>query len=348
MMASARCRGLVLACLLLAPFAAQAQQVKLRLTSQLPGAHFAGVKLTQFKDEVERRTDKTLTIEIFDDGRLYKDDQVIGAVSSGAIDMGFVISDRFADKIAAVSILQQPFLFNFEALVRTALSPDQETRRLLDKAILEAIGSRVLWWVPMGSTVIYSKGRSAISPAEISKLKIRVPGKATAAFVERCGGIPVLSNAGDQLSAMQEGRIDMTMTAPISVRERQLWKGADTITRTDHAVIEGTVIINEAVWQRLSESHKAIITEAARKVEQKLRDEIGRLEADAYRFARENGMKVYDLAPYQVAEWRACSAPVLDAFMAESGESGLQLMRAYGKLRTSPCCSAGPPGASAQ
>ena len=248
-MASARCRGLVLACLLLAPFAAQAQQVKLRLTSQLPGAHFAGVKLTQFKDEVERRTDKTLTIEIFDDGRLYKDDQVIGAVSSGAIDMGFVISDRFADKIAAVSILQQPFLFNFEALVRTALSPDQETRRLLDKAILEAIGSRVLWWVPMGSTVIYSKGRSAISPAEISKLKIRVPGKATAAFVERCGGIPVLSNAGDQLSAMQEGRIDMTMTAPISVRERQLWKGADTITRTDHAVIEGTVIINEAMWQ---------------------------------------------------------------------------------------------------
>src|ERR1700704_3798401 len=120
-MASARCRGLVLACLLLAPFAAQAQQVKLRLTSQLPGAHFAGVNLTQFKDEVERRTDKTLTIEIFDDGRLYKDDQVIGAVSSGAIDMGFVISDRFADKIAAVSILQQPFLFNFEALVRTAL-----------------------------------------------------------------------------------------------------------------------------------------------------------------------------------------------------------------------------------
>jgi C4-dicarboxylate-binding protein DctP len=347
-MASARCRGLVLACLLLTPLAAQAQQVKLRLSSQLPSAHFAGVNLAQFKDEVERRTEKTLTIEIFDNGRLYKDDQVIDAVSSGAIDMGYVIADRFAEKIPAVGILQQPFLFNFEALVRTALSPDQDIRRLLDKAILDSTGSRVLWWLPLGSTVIFSKGRSAISPAEISKLKIRVMGTATTAFIERCGGIAALLNASDQFSAMQSGRVDMTMTASTSVSERQLWKVTDTITRTDHAVVESAVIINNAVWQRLSEGHKAIITEVARKVEQKLRDEIARLETDAYRFASEHGMKVYDLAPHQVAEWRACSAPVVDAFMAESGESGLQLMRAYGKLRTSPCCSAGPPGASAR
>ena len=75
-MASARCRGLLLACLLsvclllpcllLAPFAAEAQQVKLRLTSQLPSSHYAGINLAQFKEEVERRSEKTLIIEIFD------------------------------------------------------------------------------------------------------------------------------------------------------------------------------------------------------------------------------------------------------------------------------------------
>lgn len=348
MMASARCRGLLLACLLLAPFAAEAQQVKLRLTSQLPASHHAGVNLVQFRDEVERRSEKSLTIEIFDDGRLYKDDEVIGAVSSGAIDMGLVVSDRFAEKIAAVSILQQPFLFNFEALVRTALSPGQDVRRLLDKAIFESTGSRVLWWLPLGSTIILSKGQSAASPADISKQKIRVLGTATAAFVERCGGVPAILNAGDQLSAMQDGRINMTMTGVVNVPQRHLWKVADTIARTDHAAIEGTVIINEAVWQRLSEAHKTIIMEVARKVEQKVRDEIARLEDDAYRFAHEHGMKVYNLAPHQVAEWRACSAPVVDAFMMEGGELALQLMRAYGKLRTSPCCSAGPSGAPAR
>jgi C4-dicarboxylate-binding protein DctP len=349
MMASARCRGLLLACLplaclLLAPFAAEAQQVKLRLTSQLPASHYAGIGLVKFKDEVERRAEKTLTIEIFDGGRLYKDDQVVGAVSSGAIEMGFLISDWFAEKVAAVSILQQPFLFNFEALVRAALSPGQDMRRLIDKAILESTGSRVLWWLPFGSTVILSKGQPAVSPAEISKQKIRVFGPALAAFVERCGGIPESLSAGDQLSAMQDGRITMTMTGIVNVPGRDLWKVTDTITRTDHAAIEGTVIINEAVWQRLSEGHRTIIMEAARTVEQKLRDEIARLEDDAYRFAHEHGMKVYNLAPHHVAEWRACSAPVVDTFMTEGGELALQLMRAYGKLRTSPCCSSPPSG----
>jgi C4-dicarboxylate-binding protein DctP len=351
MMASARCRGLLLACLLLAcllsaPFAAEAQQVKLRLTSQLPSSHYAGINLAQFKEEVERRTEKTLIIEIFDDGRLYKDNEAMGAVSSGAVDMGFVVGDRFAEKIAAVGVFQQPFLFNFEALVRAALSPDHEMRRLLEKAILESTGSRVLWWLPFGSTVIFSKGRPAISPADISKQKIRVQGPSMAAFVKRCGGIPATLNAGDMLSAMQDGRVAMIMTGVVSVPGRHLWKASDTITRTDHAAIETTVVINEAVWQRLSEGHKTIIMEAARKAEQKLRDEIGQLEDDGYRFAREHGMKVHTLAPHHVAEWRACSAPVLDAFMTEAGESALQLMRAYGKLRTSPCCSGGPAGAS--
>lgn len=353
MMASARCRSLLLAylllaCLLLAPFAAEAQQVKLRLTSQLPSSHYAGINLAQFKEEVERRSEKSLIIEIFDDGRLYKDDGAMGAVSSGAVDMGFVTGDRFAEKIAAVSIFQQPFLFNFEALVRAAINPDHEIRRLIDKAILESTGTRVLWWLPFGSTVILSKGRPAIGPADIRKQKIRVQGPSMAAFVERCGGIPATLNAGDMLSAMQDGGVTMIMTGIVSVPGRHLWKATDTITRTDHAAIETTVIINEAVWQRLSEGHKIIIMEAARKVEQNLRDAIARLEDDGYRFASEHGMKVYNLAPHHVAEWRACSAPVLDAFMTEAGESALQLMRAYGKLRTSPCCNGGPAGASGQ
>ena len=56
-------------------------------------------------------------------------------------------------------------------------------------------------------------------------------------------------------------------------------------------------------------------------------------------------MKVRDLTPDQVAEWRACSAEVVDSFMASGGELNRQLLVAYGKLRTDPCCSAGPAGA---
>ena len=144
----------------------------------------------QFKDEVERRTEKAISIEIYDNSRLYKDNEVVGAVSSAAIEMGLVASDQFVDKIPAIGVFQQPFLFNFEALVRAAMNPDREMRRLIDKAVLEVAGARVLWWLPFGSTVFLSKGQPAISPTEISKRKIRVLGKTMATFMKHCGGTP--------------------------------------------------------------------------------------------------------------------------------------------------------------
>jgi C4-dicarboxylate-binding protein DctP len=335
---------LKLAILLFVPIAVEAAEVKLRITSQLPNSSHIGANLLQFKEEVETGTNKAIAVEIYDNSRLYKDNEVVGAVSTGAIEMGAAPVDQFADKIPAVVIFQQPFLFNFEALVRAATNPDGEMRQLIDKAVLEATGTRVLWWQTFGSTVFFSKGRPVMNPTGIRDHKIRVFGKTMAAFAKNCGGIPKIISPNEQLQALQDGTVDMVMTGVSGIRARQLWKATDTITRTEHATIELMVIINEGAWQRLSENHRRIIIEVARKVELDLRDRMPVIEADAYRFARENGMKIYELTPDQVAEWRACSSPVFEAFMTDTGDMARRLMGAYGKLRTDPCCNSGPMG----
>ena len=55
-------------------------------------------------------------------------------------------------------------------------------------------------------------------------------------------------------------------------------------------------------------------------------------------------MRIYELTPDQVAEWRACSSGVLDAYMNNPGDQIRQILAAYGRLRTESCCSAGPGG----
>ena len=40
-------------------------------------------------------------------------------------------------------------------------------------------------------------------------------------------------------------------------------------------------------------------------------------------------MKVYELTPDEVAEWRACSSPVLEAFMMDGGDLVRQLLGVY-------------------
>jgi C4-dicarboxylate-binding protein DctP len=335
---------LLAAALLLMPFSGEARQVKLRVTTQLPISNHIGVNLVQFKEEVERRSDRTITVEIFDRSQLYKDNEALGAVATGAIEMGSVPTSQFYEKVPGVEIFQQPFLFNFEALVRAATSPGSEIRTLLDRAVLEATSARVLWWQSYGSSVFFSKGQDARHPAGIQAQRVRVFGQNMANFTKSCGGAPSVISASQQYQAVKDGKVDMVMTGITGVDSRDLWKVTDTITRTEHAALEFIVIINEKVWQSLAETHKAIVSDAARRAEHDLREQMASIEMKAYAFARQKGMKIHDLGPNQVAEWRACSSGMLDEFMNRGGELAQRLMAAYGKLRTHPCCSSGPEG----
>jgi hypothetical protein len=64
--------------------------------------------------------------------------------------------------------------------------------------------------------------------------------------------------------------------------------------------------------------------------------------AEAYALAVEKGMRIVEPSADDVAAWRACSAPLLEAYMQRAGEAGPKLFAAYGKLRTQPCCREAP------
>ena len=325
---------------------AAAEPITLRFTLQVPASNpQLGQSVVQFKEEVERETQESVRVEIFDQGKLYIDDEVVGAVQSGAIEMGLAGINQISRKLPAADIMEQPFLFNFEALTRAAVNPERGLRKLLDGAVLEAIGVRVLWWQTAGSQVFITKGLDVADPVRIRSKTVRVFSKTMASLTEHCGGLPKIMSITKVHDALNDGTIDVVMTGIVAVETRGLWQIADTITRTNHASIEFLVIVNERTWQKLSDRQQAIVLSAAKKAERDVRQKSVKLEEKTYEFARSKGMKVRDLTPDQVAEWRACSAEVVDSFMASGGELNRQLLVAYGKLRTDPCCSAGPAGA---
>jgi len=300
---------LALASLLMLPFHVGAQEIKLRAALQVTAADpFVGVSLVWFKEEVETRTEKAVSVEIFDKGKPYRDDQILEAVASGAVELGVVGFHYVATKLPAIDIIQQPFLFNFDALIRAAAGPDSELRTLIDKAILDAAGVRVLWWQSVGNQVFFSKGRDVAEPHQIRDQKVRVFSETMAVFTKHCGGRPTILAAGRTHDALKDSTIDMAMGAIALFTNRELWKVSDTITRTAHAPIEYFLIVNEKTWQALSPSHKTIITEAARNAERRIRDDVAKIEAGTYAIAQQKGMKIQELTPDQVAEWRVCAA----------------------------------------
>jgi TRAP-type C4-dicarboxylate transport system substrate-binding protein len=344
MMGAARMLLLAIGCLLSLAASTSAQQVKLKAALQVPVTELLfGRSLAEFKKEVEAATKNAVTIEIFDSGKPYNDTQILGAVTSGAMDLGVVGFNQIGDKLPALGILDQPFLFNFEALINAAFAPGSDLRAVVDKALLDTMGLRVLWWQPIGNQLVFSKGLDVASPRQIKDRKVRAISDGNAKFVKLCGGQPVNMSVAQMHDAMKDGRIDMAMSGIAAVLSREMWQVSDTVTRTDHSPLEYLLIMTEKNWQALPAAHRAAIMEVVKRLEPKIRERAAESEREVYAFAREKGMKIVELAPHQVAEWRACSSDVLVQYMDASGEIGSRLMAAYGKLRTAPCCSAGPP-----
>jgi len=304
-----------------------------------------GVSVVQFKTEVERESQGSVVVEIFDKGRLYIDDQVLGAIQSGAVDMGMAGINQISRKLPAAEIIEQPFLFNFEALTNAAADPDRELRQLLDKAILETLAVRVLWWQTGGYHELFGRdGLDVSDPQRLRSKRVRVYSSSMAGVIERCGGTPQIISITKTLDALKDGNVDLAMSGVLSAETRLLWQGSDTITRTDIASMEWLIVMNERSWQTLTDSQRAVIEAAAKKAERDIRGKSSQLEERSWQWARNKGMKIQDLTPDQVAEWRACSAGALESYASGGGELERKLMMAYGKLRSDPCCSTGPPG----
>lgn len=333
---------LILSLLLLAP-AAVAQEVKLKASLQFPITHpLVGVGMARLKEEVERRSGKTLIIEVFDKGRLFTDQQVVDAVSSGAAEIGTTSSPMFIGKAPAVTILDLPFLFNFRALSRAAASPGSEIRQVIDEAVLKQAGVRILWWQPLGDRVLLTKGHDVSDVERFKDLRVAAAGKGVAEFVTRCGGRPSVVNIVKMVDAINEGALDAAAMSVQAFQSLGLWKATDTLTYTAHAPVVYFMFINEKMWQALSPAHQAIVTEVARAVESEGYDRLAKVEASMERFISEKSARIVHLSPDNVADWRACSADMVADYMDRNGELARRLMSAYSKLRTDPCCTAGP------
>jgi C4-dicarboxylate-binding protein DctP len=317
--------------------AAAAEPVRLRLSFQLPLTSTLGANLVQLKEAAARDPDSAVAIEILHGAKALPDRTVAKSVMAGEVEMATANVVTLADRVKGVDILSLPFLFNSHTLLKAMLDPSRRSRRLLDEAILKT-GARVLMWQPYGINVFFSKGAPASKPADIAGRKIRASGAIDVEFGRACGAKPELIAAGAQHEAMKTGRVEMAMTSAENVSARKFWDVSDTLTRTNHSPVMLLLLVNEQAWQSLGPAQREAIGSAAADAERELWEGLVRADEEADAFARAKGMTVAELSSFDLAEWRACSAPVVDAFMAEAGHLGQELLKQYGKMRADPCC----------
>ncbi len=329
---STRAATAVGATLLAAALASGAAATELRVTSQLPPTHPVTANLIEFADRVNEISGGELTFEIFHSAQLYKDNETPAAVSSGAVDMGTASLTQFAGTIPAVDIFYVPFTFKDAAAVDAATAQGSPVRGPIDEAIL-ATGSRVLWWQAVGGAVIMSRD-PIIMPSDMAGKKVRVFSKTLGTFVETLGGAAASISGSEQFLAYQQGTVDAGMSSAAGVTARKIYEVLDYMTVSNHADVEFVVLMNEGVWQGLTQQERDWIDLAGKEVEASLRATINQQDAEAIEFIKaETDMQVIELTPEQRAAWVEASKPVLESYLMSSGELGERLVKGAAEIQ---------------
>jgi C4-dicarboxylate-binding protein DctP len=195
--------GLLMIAFLPASSLAQAKPFVLRYSSGLPHTSHVSTMQKFWGEQVEKKTDGKVKVQIYVGGQLYKHATVLDAVSSGAVEMGLAPLSMWGG-------YNPVFLFGTTFFMCNSMDQWRKARDNLDEVmgpLAQKFGVKFLHYIGYSYNGIAS--RVAIKKfMDIKGLKIRGGGLGTVESLKAAGAIAVQLDEAEVYDAISMGAID--------------------------------------------------------------------------------------------------------------------------------------------
>lgn len=306
----------VLACGLLTAGAAHSQEpVVLKFAHEAPETAIKGRTAVLFANKVKEYSNGTLRIDVFPGASLIPTKDEIRAAVRGQVDIIAPQTSYYVPFDPSWDVFYQPLLFNSakEGMDMLAGSLGKELLGKLDRIGLTGMG---VWHD--GPGYLFIKETPITKPEQMKGRNIRVfPSAPLEQAVRAAGGIPVSMPGPDVYLSLQQGLIEGVVTAVTFAAPNRWYEVVKAGTRMTMFVGGYGVTINKARWDKLSVEHKDVMRRAMKYTEKWNYEVSVENIAASEKTMTDNGMKLVDLSPAELAEWRKLMAPVYKQQPAE-------------------------------
>ena len=181
----------------------------LKLGHNLAEDHAVHISLTAFAADVAAKSNGTINIQIFPNGTLGSESDMISQVQFGMLDMAKVSASTLGNYNKLYNAYSVPYVFDNQEHYYSVM--DGEIANELYMAT-EGDGFIGLTWLDSGSRSFYTKDRAIRTPADLKGLKIRMPGLGGEGFLafgeayHRGDGVEKVQKGGGILFALGLGK----------------------------------------------------------------------------------------------------------------------------------------------
>lgn len=283
----------------------------LKLGHNLAEDHAVHISLTAFAADVAEKSAGTINIQIFPNGTLGSESDMISQVQFGMLDMAKVSASTLGNYNKLYNAYSVPYVFDNQEHYYSVM--DGEIAQELYMAT-EGDGFIGLTWLDSGSRSFYTKDRAIRVPADLKGLKIRTMDSQMAIdMMSNLGGSATVMGYSDIYTGLQQGVIDGAENNVTALRDHG--DVAKFYSFDEHTRIPDIVVLSADVWNSMSDAQKDVMKTCAQAATDAYKTAWKAFEDEVLANAvNNNGVEL--VRDVDIAAFQAAVAPIYDNLKA--------------------------------
>ena len=242
-----------------------AQDMTLRMHTLVQDPHPYNDMAAFMIEEVNKRTDGAIIIELFNAGQLGKDPAVIGEMGLGTIDLMISSTNNAVDAVSDYQIFSIPYLFSSYDDLMTRVGPGTAAEGFFKEAYAASgLSMQLLALGGSGSRNMSNSKGPVNALADIAGIKMRTPPSPMISRTwETLGTLPVSVAWGELYAAIQTGVADGLESSIPGYTGAKLYEVAPYLALTGHTIQVNHISMSDASWNKLSDAQKQVMIDVA-------------------------------------------------------------------------------------
>jgi len=240
---------------------ASAQATVMRFGHPHPTSDSWHTAALQFADKIKARSGGKLEVQVFPNGALGSDPQMIGAVRGGTLDITLTGNPFFTGMAPKLNVLDLPFLFSSRAHVAKVLDGaiGDGLRRELEGSNLKALATWEVGWRNL------TNSRKPVANAEdIKGLKIRTtPNPAHVLAFKLLGAVPTPMPFTELFTALENRTVDGQENPVTLILNAKFFEVQKHLSLTRHAFTSAPLVVNKAKFDAMAPDLQKALVETA-------------------------------------------------------------------------------------
>jgi tripartite ATP-independent transporter DctP family solute receptor len=319
------------AALIAAPLAAQDVTIRVaHLNPEDPFESHSGAMAAVFKSLVESSSAGEIAVELYPNGQLGQDADVIEQTRLGLVESVISSAGGIAEHYPLVGVFDIPFAFPNIGVASRVMSKDSAFGQRFVEDIEEKTELKVLGLIDSGGFFAITNSQRPIESVEdMQGLRIRTMTLPThEAIIASLGGQPTALAWAEVYTALQAGVADGQMNPIPIIAFANFDEVQSYLTVTNHIITPYVWTMNAEFYEGLSEEHQHIVNWASEVATEAGRSISRIIEASERGLPRlAERMQVNVISPEEQARFAEAAQPaVRELIESQYGEEGIEML----------------------